>query len=43
MNEESFGHSAQQTRQHTEATIANVNTSTPKQLPQCNMLWWQSL
>ena len=27
--EGSFGNSAQQTRQNTEATIANVNTSTP--------------
>jgi len=29
MNEGSFGNSAQQTRQNTEATITNVNTSTP--------------
>ena len=29
MNEGSFGNSAQQTRQNTKATIANVSTSTP--------------
>ena len=35
MNEESFGNSAQQTRQNAEATIANVNMSTPSNC--CNV------